>query len=110
LIATLARNNWRLVMAADVSAKYIHQDKGEDYPLDVDSIFFTYDPMATQATAPPYVQPPSYGLLPQGQPPPPFSPAPYAPAPYPSAPYAPAPSTEPPPFAPPAYGMYPPPQ
>lgn len=104
-------------MAADVSAKYIHQDKGEDYPLDVDSIFFTYDPLAAQATAPPYAQPPSYGLLPQGQPAPPFvpapyapatyAPAPYAPAPYPSAPYAPAPSTEPPPFAPPAYGMYP---
>lgn len=99
-------------MAADVSAKFVHQDKGEDYPLDVDSIFFTYDPMAVQATAPPYAQPPSYGLLPQGQPQPPFAPAPYAPtpyapAPYPSAPYAPAPSTELPPFAPPAYGMYP---
>lgn len=96
LIAALASRHWRVVMAADVSAKFIHQDKGEDYPLDVDSIFFTYDPMAVQPTAPPYAQPPSYGLLSQGQHAPPFAPAPYAPL----------PSAEPPPFAPPAYGAY----
>ena len=82
-------------MSADVSAKYIHQDKGEDYPLDVDSIFFTYDPTAVPATAPtPYAQPLPYGLLPQGGPPPPLgAPLPFAP----------------PPFEPPAYGAYPPP-
>ena len=73
-------------MSADVSGKYIHQDKGADYPLDVDSIFFTYDPTAVPASAPPYAQPqytqpPPYGLLPPGE--------------------------AAPPFAPPAYGVYP---
>lgn len=35
---------WRLVCSADVSAKYVHQDKGPDYPLDVHSWYFMYDP------------------------------------------------------------------
>ena len=95
LFAALASRHWRPVISADVSAKFIHQDKGEDYPLDVDSIFFTYDPTAVPETAPsaPYAQPPPYGLLPRGEPAPPFGGAP-------------------PPFAPPAYpayGGYPPP-
>ena len=29
--------------SADVSSKYIHQDKGPDYPLDVHSWYFMYD-------------------------------------------------------------------
>ncbi|XP_078343312.1 uncharacterized protein LOC144629028 [Oculina patagonica] len=124
LFAALASRHWRPVISADVSAKYIHQDKGEDYPLDVDSIFFTYDPTAVQASAPaPYPQPPSYGFLPQGGPAPPFGAPPPAGAPFPYGapppvggpppPFgAPPPvGAPPPPFAPPAYqyGAYPPP-
>ncbi|KAL9977326.1 hypothetical protein ACROYT_G014716 [Oculina patagonica] len=98
LISSLASRCWKPVISIDVSAKYIHQDKGEDYPLDVDSIFFTYDPTAVQETAPaPYAQPPPHGLLPQGGPAPPFG------APLPAG-------APPPPFAPPAYEAYPPPQ
>ena len=90
-------------MSADVSAKYIHQDKGEDYPLDVDSIFFMYDPVAVPATAPAlYPQAPPYGFLPpQGERAPQFGAPPAFGAPYAYGP--------PPPFAPPAYGTYPPP-
>ena len=75
--------------SADVSAKYVHQDKGPDYPIDVDSIFFTFDPAASvQPTAPP-PQVPYY--------------QPY------SQPFAPPPSygfTAPPPYEPPAYGAF----
>ncbi|XP_078342440.1 uncharacterized protein LOC144628243 [Oculina patagonica] len=124
LISALASRHWRPVISIDVAAKYIHQDKGEDYPIDVDSIFFTYDPTAVQATAPaPNAQPPSYGLLPQGVPAPPFGAPPPAGAPPPPfgapplvggppPPFGAPPPVDapPPPFAPPAYGAYPPPQ
>lgn len=81
IFRALAGRFWRPVTSADVSAKYIHQENGPDYPLDVDSIFFTYDPSAASPSAPPYMQPPPYGFLP--------------------------PNEAPPPFAPPAYGAYP---
>ena len=80
LFHALASHNWRPVTSADVSAKYVHQDNGPDYPIDVDSIFFTYDPTPVQPSAPPlpyfqpysqpYTQPPSYGFLQQDNPPP----------------------------------------
>ncbi|XP_078368412.1 uncharacterized protein LOC144652262 [Oculina patagonica] len=137
LISALASRCWKPVISIDVSAKYIHQDKGGGYPLDVDSIFFTYDPTAVQETAPaPYAQPPPHGLLPQGGPAPPFGAPPPAgdpsppfgapppvggpPPPFgapppvgaPSPPFGASPpaGASPPPFAPPACGAYPPPQ
>lgn len=84
--------------SADVSAKYVHQDKGPDYPIDVDSIFFTFDPTAAvQPAAPPpqvpyyqpysqpFAPPPSYGFT---SPPPSYG------------------STAPPSYEPPAYGAF----
>ena len=38
---------WRLVASADVSAKYVHRDKGPDYPIDVHSWYFVYWPRDT---------------------------------------------------------------
>ncbi|KAL9960254.1 hypothetical protein ACROYT_G033689 [Oculina patagonica] len=52
LFAALASRHWRSVISADVSAKFVF----EDYPLDVDSIFFTYDPTAVMTSALPYAQ------------------------------------------------------
>lgn len=83
LFHVLANHHWRPVTSADVSAKYVHRDKGPDYPIDVDSIFFTFDPTAAQPSAPPpyfqgyshphaqpYTPPPLYGFLQQNAPPP----------------------------------------
>ena len=73
-----------------MSAKYVHQDKGADYPIDVDSIFFAHDPTPVQPVAPPpmpYFQ--SYSQ-PYGSPPP-----------YDSVQY-----DNPPPYDPPAYGGF----
>lgn len=80
LINALASRSWRPVTSADVSAKYVHQDKGPDYPIDVDSIFFAHDPTPVQPSAPPpmpyfqsysqpYGPPPSYGSLQYNNPP-----------------------------------------
>ena len=81
LLGACSDLGWRLVCSADVSAKYMHQDKGPDYPLDVHSWYFMYDPslfqqrqsmhqqfgllyptMPVQGGAPPvyYAPPPSY--------------------------------------------------
>ncbi|XP_067025113.1 uncharacterized protein [Acropora muricata] len=74
LINALGSRSWAPVLSADVSAKYVHQKDGPDYPIDVDSIFFTYDPLAV--TGPPpvppaYAQPYPQGLgQPYSQPPP----------------------------------------
>lgn len=43
LLGAFTDLGWRLVCSADVSAKYVHQDKGPDYPLDVHSWYFMYD-------------------------------------------------------------------
>ena len=37
-----ARYGWQLSASADVSAKYVHQENGPDYPADVHSWFFCY--------------------------------------------------------------------
>ena len=58
LFHALAGHNWTPVASADVSAKYISPQNGDDIPVDVDSIFFTYDPAA--AAAPPYSAPPPH--------------------------------------------------
>ena len=98
LINALASRSWVPVISADVSAKYIHQDKGEDYPLDVDSIFFTYDPAFV--TAPPSALPPQ-ALYPQPYPQPFMQPYPQPPS------YGFVQQGAPPAFDPPAYGAYP---
>ena len=101
LISALGSRSWAPVLSADVSAKFIHQENGPDYPIDVDSIFFTYDPLAVTGPPPappayaqpypqglgqpysqlppqgfgqPYSQAPAYGFAPQGAPPP-FNPS-----------------------------------
>jgi len=58
---------WRLVASADVSAKYVHRDKGPDYPIDVHSWYFVYWPRNTGSVLeksndlyPDLNQPPSY--------------------------------------------------
>ena len=43
LLTAFTSYGWRLVCSADVSAKYVHQDNGPDYPLDVHSWYFMYD-------------------------------------------------------------------
>ena len=74
---------WRLVCSADVSAKYVHRDKGPDYPLDVHSWWFMYDEMMlshaqmqTQAVYQPvYPNHPSHpGSQLPDSPPPPYNP------------------------------------
>ena len=64
LISALGSRSWVPVLSADVSAKYVHQENGPDYPIDVDSIFFTHDPLAAQGPPP---APPSFAqAYPQG--------------------------------------------
>ena len=57
LMKLLANMGWFLIISADVSAKWVHQDKGPDYPLDVHSWWFMQgNPLPTappQAFAPP---------------------------------------------------------
>ena len=48
LLHAFAQLGWRHVLSADVSAKYIHQDNGPDYPYDVHSWWFMHDPTVTQ--------------------------------------------------------------
>ena len=42
LLREASRLNWDLVASVDVSAKYVHQDNGPDYPIDVHAWFFKY--------------------------------------------------------------------
>ena len=88
LFHALANHHWRPVTSADVSAKYVHQDKGPDYPIDVDSIFFTFDPAAAVQPSAPPPQNPYYQPYSQ-----PFAPPPYG-------------FTAPPPYEPPAYSAF----
>ena len=76
-----ANMGWYLILSADVSAKWIHQDKGPDYPIDVHSWWFMYMGHPIMApTAPAFLPPPQFGMegqLPSafgaGPPPPPYS-------------------------------------
>ncbi|XP_057289349.1 uncharacterized protein LOC130612077 [Hydractinia symbiolongicarpus] len=54
LLNAFTSMGWRLVCSADVSAKYIHQDKGPDYPLDVHSWYFMFDESMQQQQPAPY--------------------------------------------------------
>ncbi|XP_048580053.1 uncharacterized protein LOC5501260 isoform X2 [Nematostella vectensis] len=42
ILQMLASRGWKLLISADISAKYVHRDKAPDYPLDVHSWWFTY--------------------------------------------------------------------
>ena len=59
LIKLLAGMGWFIILSADVSAKYVHQKNGRDYPIDVHSWWFTQmgqlvpAPNQELATAPP---------------------------------------------------------
>ncbi|XP_074610530.1 uncharacterized protein LOC141864595 [Acropora palmata] len=64
LVSALGSHGWAPVLSADVSAKHRKQDKAPDYPDDVDSIFFTHDPLAAPGPPP---APPTYAqAYPQG--------------------------------------------
>ena len=55
IIQEFMERGWTLFLSADASAKYVHQDKGADYPIDVHSMWFVYDPAApAQSSAPTY--------------------------------------------------------
>ena len=78
LISALASRSWQAVVAADVSAR--HADDGDSRydPVDIDSIYFMYDPSAPPSTPPlqvPYPAP--YGIPQQDAPPPSFDPPSY---------------------------------
>ena len=100
IIEAFAGQGWRVMMAGDVSAKYVHQDKGADYPIDVHSFWFIYEPTAAQqASAPSYgfdfPTPPYEAGMPQAS----YQPSGYG-IPMASAPY-------PPTNQPTSYGLYP---
>ena len=48
---------WNLVASLDVSAKYIHQENGPDYPIDVHSWYLTNNPATSPGSEP--IQAPS---------------------------------------------------
>ena len=56
VMEAFAKQRWRVFMACDVSAKYVHQDKGADYPP-VHSFWFMYEPTTAQRP-----NAPSYGF------------------------------------------------
>lgn len=55
LLTSYTAFGWRLVCSADVSSKYIHQQHGPDYPLDVHSWYFMYDESLLANPPPPPV-------------------------------------------------------
>ena len=84
LVKMCANMGWYVILSADVSAKYIHQDKGPDYPIDVHSLWFMrMDPIAPAPLAAPPV---TFGYGMEGQPGSTFgfatAPPAYAPPPY----------------------------
>ena len=55
IIQEFIERGWRPFLSADVSAKYIHQENGPDYPVDVHSMWFVYDsPSSAQPSASSY--------------------------------------------------------
>ena len=48
-MAVLARCDWLVVVSADVSAKYMRQEEGPDYPLDVHSWWLVHWPKELDA-------------------------------------------------------------
>ena len=43
LLTSFTALGWRLMCSADVSSKYVKQQNGPDFPLDVHSWYFMYD-------------------------------------------------------------------
>ena len=112
LFQAFASRNWKPLTSADVSAKYVHQENGPDYPIDVHSIFFIYDAAVPQPSAPSFQATgyPASAFPATGYPAPAFQATGY-PAPplqtggYPNPQYGFAQSfSPPPPYEPPAYG------
>ncbi len=55
VMEAFAEQGWTVFMAGDVSAKYIHREKDDDYPVDAHSFWFIYEPTtAQQPNAPSY--------------------------------------------------------
>ena len=48
IIEAFASLGWRVLIAGDVSARYLHKDRGPDYPLDVHSFWFIHEPTRAQ--------------------------------------------------------------
>lgn len=72
LVKLCATMGWYVILSADVSAKWVHQDKGPDYPLDVHSLWFM---QMNAQQGPPPMAPISFGAnfgLPDA--PPPYAP------------------------------------
>ena len=44
ILQEFMERGWTVLLSADVSAKYVHQEYGADYPTDVHSMWFVYDP------------------------------------------------------------------
>ena len=61
LFHALAGRYWTPVISADLSAKYVEKDD-EEIKLDVDSIFFKYDPADAAATPPAFPPQGAYPL------------------------------------------------
>ena len=76
IIQEFMERGWTLFLSADVSAKYVHHDKSTNYPIDVYSMWFVYDPTApAQSSAPTYgfnfaTGPTQYGMPSLPYPPP----------------------------------------
>jgi hypothetical protein len=51
IIEAFSAQGWRVLMAGDVSAKFVSQDKGPDYPIDVHSFWFIHEPTSAQQFA-----------------------------------------------------------
>ncbi len=69
LIKLLAQMGWFLILSADISAKYVSQENGPDYPLDVHSMWFMYlgfGVAPAPQTAPPPMAAAQFGMA--GQP------------------------------------------
>lgn len=64
LVKLCAQLGWFLILSADISAKWVHQDKGPDYPIDVHSLWFMRMDLVSppQQFAPPMPPLTGYGL------------------------------------------------
>jgi hypothetical protein len=51
IIEAFSAQGWKVLMAGDVSAKFVSQDKGPDYPIDVHSFWFIHEPTSAQQFA-----------------------------------------------------------
>ena len=68
IIKVCANMGWFVILSADVSAKFIHQDKGPDYPIDVHSLWFMRMSAAPPPQAVPGIQPVGFPSVMPGQP------------------------------------------